>query len=145
MPKKGHRKGYKETAWQRFRENFKVLPNGCWEWIGAKSHGTRGAFWFENRDELAHNAVFIVMAGSKAPDMERDHLCRNGMCVNPFHLEEVTPEINFQRHSHDHGLADGELPGTHCPHHHAFTIASTYRAPSKPGSRICKACMKIRN
>lgn len=29
--------------------------------------------------------------------MELDHLCRYQRCVNPAHLEPVTPSVNMQR------------------------------------------------
>ncbi|WP_353848602.1 HNH endonuclease signature motif containing protein [Cellulomonas sp.] len=76
--------------------------------------------------------------GPIPPGMQLDHLCRVRECVNPLHLELVTQRENILR---------GESPAahharkTHCDHGHEFTPENTYRAPSRPRTRICRACV----
>lgn len=38
-----------------------------------------------------------VAAGRDNPGVHRDHLCRNTLCVNAEHLEDVTPTENSKR------------------------------------------------
>jgi hypothetical protein len=84
------------TTWGDFRKRFLVLPTGCWEWLGDQ-YGAYGKAFFEGRHEGAHNIGFIVMRGGKNPEMVRDHFCRYRLCVNPFHLEEVSNAENLAR------------------------------------------------
>lgn len=84
------------TTWADFRAHFVPLACGCWRWIGpCPSLYGRGSF--EGRDEQAHNIGFIVMHGARDPARVRDHVCCYQLCVNPFHLEQVTSGENIRR------------------------------------------------
>lgn len=71
----------------------------CWEWTGANKdgygavgRGPRGA-----GNEQTHRAVWQMLVGPIADDLQLDHLCRNHACCNPDHLEPVPAEINKAR------------------------------------------------
>lgn len=68
----------------------------CWMWLGS-TNGRYGKIKDCGRDLYAHRAS-VLLDGRDIPDgMEIDHLCRNKLCVNPKHLEVVTPQVNASR------------------------------------------------
>lgn len=105
----------------------------CWEWRGALTqagygqgvdHST-GRFW------LAHRVAFEQLRGSIPDGLHIDHLCRNRLCVNPWHLEPVTNRENVRR-----GMS-GELK-TECANGHPYTPANVYLHQGR--HRQCRVC-----
>ncbi len=72
----------------------------CWEWTSAKGDGGYGLIGRGVRGAgsmAAHRAVWQLLVGLIPEGLELDHLCRNHPCVNPDHLEPVTPAVNQRR------------------------------------------------
>jgi hypothetical protein len=46
---------------------------------------------------LAHRVAYELLVGPILEGLHLDHLCRNRKCVNPDHLEPVTPKVNANR------------------------------------------------
>jgi hypothetical protein len=67
-----------------------------------------------------------------------DHLCRVRHCVNPEHLEPVTPGENTRR-SPIH-ISVIRAARTHCKQGHEFTPENTYRHGPGLRWRSCRAC-----
>lgn len=106
-------------------------PNGCWIWRGCTT-GQYGVIAMDGRNVGVHR-VALVLAGRDPGALHVDHLCRTTLCVNPAHLEAVTPQENARR---------AHPQGTHCKHGHKFTPANTYIHPQR-GSRHCRACAVV--
>ena len=77
----------------------KVDKSGdCWLWQG--SHGRSGTYAIPNgpiQRTTAHRISFVLSGGSIPDGYHLDHLCRTTLCVNPAHLEPVTPAENNRR------------------------------------------------
>lgn len=115
-----------------------VKGDGCWEWTGARQAGGYGRFMVSSSPRvlvLAHRYSYELANGPIGDDLTLDHLCLNASCVNPAHLEPVTREENALR-------ASRNATKTHCDAGHEFTEANTYRSPSRPDVRCCRACRK---
>ena len=77
----------------------KVLrgPN-CWLWEGARKERGYGLFRVDSNFVAQAARFSYELENGPVPDeLEIDHLCHNPWCVNPAHLEAVTPEVNRER------------------------------------------------
>ncbi len=74
----------------------------CWLWTGGQRGKGYGAFNAEKpggryRMVNAHRYAYELTAGVVPVGLVLDHLCENGMCVNPAHLEAVSNGENIRR------------------------------------------------
>lgn len=67
--------------------------NGCWLFTACWERGGYGHF----QHGRAHRWAYEHFVGPIPEGLHIDHLCRVRCCVNPDHLEPVTPEENFRR------------------------------------------------
>jgi hypothetical protein len=69
------------------------FTDDCWLWTGRtspKGYGTYGK-------RLAYHLLFELLVEPVPAGLQLDHLCRVPACVNPDHLEIVTPRENTRR------------------------------------------------
>lgn len=103
----------------------------CWLWIGQRKKGY-GYF----RGGRAHRLSYVWARGPVPIGLEIDHLCRVRSCVNPSHLEAVTPKENNRRSTSPTAL---NAVKTTCKNGHPFSGENLYRAPK---GRDCRACVR---
>jgi hypothetical protein len=85
---------------------------------------------------MAHRVVYELLRNSIQEGMQLDHLCRVTACVNPMHLEEVTPRVNTIR---SFSVTAENARKALCLHGHALegdNLATAFRF----GWRRCKTC-----
>lgn len=136
-----------------------IQPNGCWLWTGTKNSKGYGRFLVNGRRTGpgewsytrigAHRWAYEHFRGPIPEGMVLDHLCHDRRCdaggpcihracVNPDHLDVVTPALNVHRGRS--GLAPRQ-PKTHCKHGHEMTPENVYIRPSD-GRRRCRICQR---
>lgn len=113
-------------------------PNECWPWLGAPLKAAKGYGRIDVSGVryVAHRYAHVLFKGPIPNGYEVDHLCRNTSCVNPAHLEAVTPEEHDQRSAS--AFRAMQSAKTHCPKGHAYVGANIRR--DKNGKRHCRAC-----
>lgn len=102
----------------------------CWLWTATR---TRAGYGYIKGDDgknvLAHRLSYEWASGPIAVGLEVDHLCRVTSCVNPEHLEAVTPLENARRRKD---------VKTHCAQGHEYTQENSLY--DGRGNRLCRTC-----
>lgn len=75
---------------------YVVNQNGCWIWQGAHC-GSYGNIQWNGKSVGTHRVFYEITKGEIPEGLVIDHLCSVKNCVNPDHLEAVTPSVNTQR------------------------------------------------
>lgn len=110
---------------------------GCWLWTGARTGKGYGSFERGGRVFRAHRFAYETAVGL-ADGLHVHHKCFTPLCVNPDHLEALTPAEHIARH----GPMNGARDKTHCKHGHPFNEANTYLTTT--GLRQCRVCNRDR-
>jgi hypothetical protein len=131
---------------ERWESKVEPEPNtGCWLWVGhiqPNGYGTirTGSLLSDSRAmSYAHRVAYKLLVGPVPVGLQVDHLCRVRQCVNPAHLEPVSPAVNTGR---------GSSPSTRtaregrCQRGHDLT-AENIKVRSN-GKRSCRRCINLR-
>jgi len=117
---------------------------GCWIFLGSideEGYGRVGSI-------MAHRYVYIALVGPIPDGLELDHLCVRPQCVNPSHMEPVSPEVNRER-ARAYRVPAAWSRET-CAKGHAYTPENTSsRIRHVPGRgpvevRDCRTCARAR-
>lgn len=128
----------RKTLLERFEEKYTINEStGCWDWTAYKNNKGYGKIGLNGKADSAYRVSYTLFVGEIPEGFDIDHLCRNPGCVNPAHLEAVTPTENILRGI---GPTATNKRKTHCIQGHPFDENNTeYR---ENGRRQCKICKK---
>lgn len=120
---------------ERIAHHVRIDEAGCWVWQSYIMPNGYARLTVDGEVHYAHRFAYEAFVGPIDAGLHIDHLCRVRNCVNPAHLEPVTPKQNINRSP----LTSSAR--THCPQGHVYDAANTYRAC---GRRYCRACKRAR-
>ncbi len=132
--------------WRNTPENFwsYVDKSGkCWVWRGNVEKTGYGRVRWNIKQYSAHVISWMLFHGRfPQENLTIDHLCRNPLCVNPEHLEEVSMAVNILR-----GTSPAALNArkTHCKRGHKLSGINIYwrHKPRGGVERECKKCQRL--
>ncbi len=126
-----------KTLLLRLMEKVRIEDNGCWVWTGARDANGYGNISIDDKVCSTHRVAYELFVG---PIPEGRHLhhkkkegCTSTSCLNPAHLEVLTPKDHMAEHPREVVLK------THCINGHEFTPENTYQTK---GQRHCRICTK---
>ncbi len=134
----------------RFFKNVNKTGD-CWVWTGCASppgarsnqHGY-GLIRYQGKMWRVHRLSyfwFIHEPKSSPLPSHIHHVCRNTLCVNPDHLQGLTPAEHLIIHA-PRSASSVNARKTHCRKGHPFDEANTYSEDGK--HRRCRICMRER-
>jgi HNH endonuclease len=111
----------------------------CWKWTGARNATGYGHISAGRGVCLmAHRVSWELHRGPIPDGHQIDHLCRNPGCVNPDHLEPVTPALNTAR---SWGPAALNAEKECCIRGHDLDGPNLRW---ERGKRVCRECRNVR-
>jgi len=144
-------------ATTEFRDQGYRTP--CVVWTSTIANNGYGVTKIKGRQYKAHRLAYESVNGPIPIDDETgepfplDHVCHSETescpggetclhrrCINPDHLEPVTPAVNVQRGK---SFAPANAAKTHCANGHEFTPENTGR--DAKGYRFCLQCKRDSN
>lgn len=108
--------------------------DGCLIFHGKRVDGY-GHVVVEGRHLRAHRVMYEAFVGPVPTDHHLHHHCEQPSCVNPAHLEPLTPSA--------HARLSPKARQTYCVNGHEFTPENTIVRSN--GTRRCKACQNARS
>ena len=134
----------KRRVIERFCAHTQQLDTGCLVWTGYLNSKGYASLQIDGKNIYAHRWAYEYFVGPIPDGLVIDHLCRVRNCVNPEHLEPVTPRENVLR-----GLTPSVIAQmnrergrrrTACRNGHEFTPDNTGR--DDDGHRFCRTCQR---
>ncbi|SRR6266851_2438823 len=121
---------------QRFWSRVKKTDT-CWLWFPlARGDGYAHFYLTSKLQRVAHRVAYMELVGPIPNGLQLDHLCRVRHCVNPEHLEAVTPKVNVLRST----VGRTQRARTHCPQGHPYL---GHNIKWRHGFRSCRICFNL--
>lgn len=131
--------------------HVEVADSGCWEWTGAisRANGYGRAYLPSTKHRgNAHRIAYELFKGPIPAGYHVDHVCHGAdpdcyglgascphrRCVNPLHLEAVTPSLNRARSTATRARIERLTAREVCPRGHALTPDNRF------GISRCREC-----
>lgn len=137
----------KKDLADRVGDNMSIDRYGCWIWdryVGCDGYGLMGLYdpiSKIRKTAKAHRVSYELFNGPIPDGLQIDHLCRVRACVNPDHLEAVTPRENILRGI---SLFAVNAVKKKCIRGHDFSPENTY-IRKDTGNRKCRMCTYLLN
>jgi len=114
---------------------IKDSGTGCWLWTGAIDSGGYARISVAGKNATAHRVSYELANGAIATGLQIDHLCRIRHCVNPAHLEAVSPRVNTLRST---AVTAVNAIKTECPLGHSLSGDNLLLEGRWRRCRICR-------
>ena len=120
-----------ELFWIKVGDDSETADD-CWPGRGPINNMGYGVFAVGDRTTTsAHRYAYESLVGPIPDGLVLDHLCKNPICVNPWHVDPVTTLVN--------NLRSDNCGRTHCPKGHEYTDDNVYVTPGTTW-RSCREC-----
>ena len=130
-------------AIERFHEKIERIPfSTCWWWTGSADKRGYGHFFpMRGQCEMAHRVAFMLYKGPIGDGLQVHHVCENKSCVNPEHLEAVTPRVNLLA---SNTVNKRNAAKTQCPRGHPLSGENLVLEVRRSGLiRTCRECKRV--
>lgn len=125
----------------RFEQSYTPDPNtGCWLWTKFIHKSGYAAFSVKSRSISAHKFSYLYFKGQIPKGWQVDHKCKCKTCVNPEHLEAVSPQENVIRSTLIQAIKTKAQNRKFCAKGLHEWIPSNIR--EKKGKKNCYPCLK---
>lgn len=126
---------------QRIASKIEVTEDGCWMWRAAICRYGYGALRVDGSTRRAHRHIYEQLVGPIPEGLEVHHVCETRACVNPAHMQTMTPrEHRALSRGKPHDRAREDRPA--CPHGHPYDEAN--KSVRRDGSYFCRTCHRER-
>lgn len=129
---------YPTPAITRLHSKYEIdKKTGCWNWTSHVDWNGYARLWSNRagRKELAHRIIYHEEVEEIPLGWHVHHLCHNKICVNPDHLESISPSSHSSLHSGSYWREQ-----THCIHGHEYIESNIYHWR---GKRMCRECRRV--